>query len=79
MRARTLAAALGALVLTIIVLSPAAEGVVLNGFFNDDDGNTFESDIDAIANAGITKGCNPRRTPTSARTLWSTEGRWQPS
>ena len=27
--------------------------------FDDDSGNTFEGDINAIAEAGITKGCNP--------------------
>jgi hypothetical protein len=27
--------------------------------FSDDDGSTFENDINAIAQAGITKGCNP--------------------
>jgi hypothetical protein len=33
-------------------------------FFVDDNGNTFENDINAIAQAGITKGCNP---PTNNR------------
>ncbi len=28
-------------------------------YFTDDDGSTFEADINAIAQAGITKGCNP--------------------
>ena len=27
--------------------------------FGDDDGTTFEADINALAHAGITKGCNP--------------------
>lgn len=27
--------------------------------FTDDDGNTFETDIDKLATAGVTKGCNP--------------------
>ena len=27
--------------------------------FTDDDGATFEHDIDKLAYAGITKGCNP--------------------
>ena len=27
--------------------------------FTDDDGNTFENDIDKLATAGVTKGCNP--------------------
>ncbi len=29
------------------------------GSFNDDDGNPHESAIESIAEAGITKGCNP--------------------
>ena len=32
--------------------------------FVDDDGNTFENDIDKLATAGVTKGCNP---PTNNR------------
>ncbi|MFP4555029.1 MAG: SpoIID/LytB domain-containing protein, partial [Actinomycetota bacterium] len=28
-------------------------------YFGDDNGSTFEADINAIAEAGITKGCNP--------------------
>ncbi len=28
-------------------------------FFTDDDGTTFEADINAVAAAGITRGCNP--------------------
>jgi hypothetical protein len=27
--------------------------------FVDDDGNTFENDIDKLGTAGVTKGCNP--------------------
>ena len=27
--------------------------------FSDDDGSIFESNIEALAEAGITKGCNP--------------------
>ena len=27
--------------------------------FADDDGSVFESSIEALANAGVTKGCNP--------------------
>ena len=29
------------------------------GAFTDDDGNTFELDIEALATSGITRGCNP--------------------
>jgi parallel beta-helix repeat protein len=32
--------------------------------FTDDDGNTFEADIDKLGTAGVTKGCNP---PTNDR------------
>ncbi|MEA2002684.1 MAG: S-layer homology domain-containing protein [Actinomycetota bacterium] len=35
-------------------LPPAVED-----FFDDDNGSTFEGDINAIAAAGITRGCNP--------------------
>ncbi|HVR77966.1 MAG TPA: hypothetical protein VMS99_06185 [Acidimicrobiia bacterium] len=47
-----------------VVLSPEAEGIVLAGHFTDDNGHLFEADIDAIADVGITKGCNP---PTNSR------------
>ncbi len=30
-----------------------------NGYFADDDGSVHEGDIDTLAAAGITKGCNP--------------------
>jgi len=32
--------------------------------FTDDDGNTFETDIEWLAETGVTKGCNP---PTNSR------------
>jgi len=50
---------------TIVVASlavfaiPRAEGVALSGYFTDDDGTLFENDIDALAFADITRGCNP--------------------
>jgi hypothetical protein len=34
------------------------------GVFVDDDGSVFESDIEALAEAGVTRGCNP---PTNNR------------
>ena len=37
----------------------ACEGTPYTGLFNDDDGNDHESDIDIIALAGVTYGCNP--------------------
>jgi hypothetical protein len=33
-------------------------------FFSDDDGSTFENDINRLAAAGVTRGCNP---PTNSR------------
>jgi hypothetical protein len=47
------------LIALAILISPTAEGVSISGFFTDDDGNTFEADIEAIAQAEITRGCNP--------------------
>jgi Leucine Rich Repeat (LRR) protein/S-layer family protein len=37
----------------------AAAGVDFAGTFSDDDGNIHEANIEAIADAGITLGCNP--------------------
>lgn len=49
-----------------------ADGVTISGYFTDDDGRTLEADIDAIAEAGITRGCNPpantRFCPTATLT-----------
>jgi hypothetical protein len=42
-------------VVVIGVLSQLAPG----GTFSDDDGSTHEASIEAIAHAGVTKGCNP--------------------
>ena len=36
-----------------------ASALVVTGFFDDDNGHLFEREIDAIAAANITKGCNP--------------------
>ncbi|MGD2102209.1 MAG: hypothetical protein PVG83_08210 [Acidimicrobiia bacterium] len=38
---------------------PEAEAITLSGYFTDDDGDLFENDIDALAFADITRGCNP--------------------
>jgi len=38
---------------------PAGSVAASSGTFVDDDGNVHESNIEAIAAAGITKGCNP--------------------
>jgi hypothetical protein len=48
-----------ALMAVAVVVSDEAEGVSLFGYFTDDNGSTFEGDIDAIAKANITRGCNP--------------------
>jgi hypothetical protein len=53
-----------ALVALAVVVSGEAEGVAISGYFTDDNGSTFEGDIDAIAKADITRGCNP---PTNDR------------
>jgi hypothetical protein len=53
-----------ALVILAVVVSTGAEGIVISGLFVDDNGSTFEGDIDAIAKADITRGCNP---PTNDR------------
>ena len=46
-------------VLVVIALAGPADGLVVEGHFSDDNGTLFEIDIDAIAEEGITKGCNP--------------------
>ena len=43
-------------VLGLLMLTVQASAA---GRFIDDDGHTFESDIEALAAAGVTKGCNP--------------------
>jgi hypothetical protein len=40
---------------------PAATGADYDGTFADDDGNVHEPNIERIADAGITLGCNPPR------------------
>jgi hypothetical protein len=42
-----------------VFLATPAGGISIVGHFVDDNGHLFENDIDAIAEAGITKGCNP--------------------
>lgn len=46
-----------ALVGSLLVVAAAPAGAA--GTFSDDNGNTHEAYIEAIANAGITRGCNP--------------------
>jgi hypothetical protein len=53
-RSRLLGVVLGASVLVLIATAAWAAGT-----FTDDDGNTHEGNIEAIAAADITKGCNP--------------------
>jgi hypothetical protein len=48
-----------AIVGAVFLADDPAEGIVLQGAFTDDNGSIFEQDIDAIAAAGITKGCDP--------------------
>src|ERR687897_394909 len=56
MTSRRILAALTTLALAVSILPLAASAV---GTFDDDDGNTHEADIEAIAALDITKGCNP--------------------
>ncbi len=51
--------ALLAFFLIAALFTQEAEGITLDGYFSDDNGHLFENDIDSIAAAGITKGCNP--------------------
>lgn len=44
---------------TLIVASPATGALPPGGTFIDDDGNVHEGAIEAIAAAGITRGCTP--------------------
>lgn len=45
---------------SVLALSSAAVAALPpGGTFSDDNGNVHEANIEAIANAGITKGCNP--------------------
>jgi parallel beta-helix repeat protein len=48
-------------IVAIAVLAPAspASAIPPGGSFTDDDGNIHEGYIEAVATAGITKGCNP--------------------
>ena len=47
------------LVMTLVPLTAVAGVLAPGGTFTDDDGNTHEGNIEAIAADGITKGCNP--------------------
>ena len=49
-----------ALVAIVVALFPGrAEALTVSGRFTDDNGHPLENGIEAIANAGITFGCNP--------------------
>lgn len=45
--------------LVLFLFGDSAAAITIHGYFVDDNGSIFEADIDAIAEAGITKGCNP--------------------
>ena len=49
-------------VLLALGIGVALAGLPPGGTFTDDDGNTHEGNIEAIAAAGITLGCNPEGT-----------------
>lgn len=60
---RRLALWVAASLLVIGAAAPAtASEVPPGGSFFDDDGSPFEPDIEALAAAGVTKGCNPEQT-----------------
>ncbi len=58
MRTRTITAAILGLVLIAAALPSAAQALPPGGTFWDDNGNTHEGFIEAIAAAGITQGCD---------------------
>ena len=58
-RVRTLGLFLIVLLTAVLVPSAAEAGLPPGGTFIDDNGNQHEPNIEAIAAAGITKGCNP--------------------
>lgn len=43
----------------LLTVATAAPAVAAGGTFVDDDGNTHERNIEAIAQQGVTRGCNP--------------------
>ncbi|MGA9598591.1 MAG: hypothetical protein WBV06_20715, partial [Acidimicrobiia bacterium] len=55
---RVLAAAVVAAVVFAVV-PVAGASLEPGGTFSDDNGSVYEPSIEAIADAGITKGCNP--------------------
>ena len=63
---------------TVVMMFPSAVGagsLPPGGTFFDDNGNIHEGNIEAIAAAGITRGCNP---PTNNRYCPSAAGRDDP-
>ncbi len=46
-------------VFTLFISAVGAQPLTPTGTFNDDNGNIHEADIEAIAAAGVTFGCNP--------------------
>lgn len=59
MRVRTHWLLAGAVVVVLASSAAAAADLPIGGTFIDDNGNVHEGNIEAIASAGITKGCNP--------------------
>ena len=43
----------------LVLVAAVANGLEPGGTFTDDNGNTHEGSIEAIALDGITRGCNP--------------------
>ncbi|MDH4309669.1 MAG: GerMN domain-containing protein, partial [Acidimicrobiia bacterium] len=60
MAKRRITAMVGALFLILTIAVPAQAGPIdPNGTFTDDDGSVHEPSIEAIAEVGVAKGCNP--------------------
>ena len=51
-----------ALIPLVLLIAEPATGVVIDGYFSDDNTSQFEDDIDAIAEAGIPRGCDATGT-----------------
>ena len=62
-------------VLLALGIGVALAGLPPGGTFTDDDGNTHEGNMEAIAAAGITLGCNQRERCT-VRSRTSQEHKW---
>ena len=56
---RTLSVTAAVAVLIMAMVTSALADLPPGGTFTDDDNSIFELEIDALAESGITRGCNP--------------------